>query len=390
MIRVGNKVTRAEIADLTGLTRPTITYIVRDLISDGVVVETGTPPGASGRDGNGLDINPDAAYSIGLHMGRDVLTGVLIDLKGTVHDTVMREPALPKPGEDVAPLIDIFQRFKAHPKVSRDRLLGVGLATAGPLNIMTGRVTGGPQMSAWEGVPLAQLLTAAVKKPVFFDNSGTAATIGEKWFGIGSEYRDFLLVCIGQGLGGGLVLNGRIHRGRGLNAGELGHIVVDPEGHMCPCGTRGCLETRFSLAALQRDLGAEYSSKEFLKAQIDTRSPKLLTWLDEAAVYLAQVLGGIDNLLDLDAIVLGGHIGRFPREILQRIRNQLELRIGSFRMRGRPEYARIEISGVQDSAEALGAATLPINHAFFPDPSLSFIVRGQGKESQALDKGVFT
>lgn len=296
---------------------------------------------------------------------------------------------MPTPVEAITSLADTFDRFRSHGGVDAERLLGVGLVTAGPLDIAKGTVTGGPKEPDWQGYPLAQELAQAVSTPVFFDNSGTAAAIGERWFGAGARFSDFLLVCVGEGLGGGLVTSGHIHRGSGLNAGELGHIVVNPEGQVCGCGSRGCLETVVSLGALKRELGKEHASAEALEKEIAQSSPQLTAWLDGAATHLAQVLGGIDNLLDLDAIVLGGHVGRYPREMLEYLREGVEHHLPSFRMRGRPSYASVVVSEVEESGEALGAATLPIDHAFFPDPSIGLIPRARTNQDRPNEEGVF-
>lgn len=390
LIRLGSDITRAEIAAATGLTSATITYVVRSLMKDGLVRETGPKPAQQGRAGIGLDIVADAAFSIGLHLGRDVMTGVLIDLKGTVHDSIVNGVGNVSSTAAFEGLTQAYERFVKHPACIPELVLGVGLVTAGPLDPRSGRITGGPQMPGWEHQHLPQDLAAAIAKPVHFGNSGTAAAMGERRFGAGHRYRDFLLVTIGQGVGGGLILDGRAHRGRGLNAGELGHMVVDPNGHRCHCGARGCLETRFSLSALRRDLGPDFVSYDQLERRISERDPILLAWFEDVSPFLAQSIGAIDNLLDLDAVILGGHIGRFPAEVLEFIRQHVERSLPRFRMRGRPHLARLEVSRVRDSAEALGAATLPIDHAFFPDPSLGLITSRATDPSERQEEGVFT
>ena len=390
IIRLGEDITRAEIAAATGLTSATITYVVRDLIAQGLVRETGPKHAENARAGIGLDIVAEAGFSVGLHMGRDVVTGVLIDLKGEVHDRVLHSAPLPEPRKAMARLVEAYERFAAHPSVDAERILGVGLVTAGPLDVRAGRITGGPQMPGWEQERLPHDMAIAVQRPVHFDNSGTAAAIGERWFGAGRRFPDFLLVTIGQGVGGGLILDGRVHRGRGLNAGELGHMVVDPNGHRCPCGARGCLETRFSLSALRRDLGPGFVSYEQLERRIAARDPALMAWFEDVSPFLAQAIGAVDNLLDLDAVILGGHIGRFPPEVLEFIRTDVERSLPRFRMAGRPHAACLEVSSVRDSAEALGAATLPIDHAFFPDPALGLISRGAHDSGNRHEEGVFT
>ncbi|HEX7021224.1 MAG TPA: ROK family transcriptional regulator, partial [Trueperaceae bacterium] len=351
-IRLTAPTTRAELARLTGLSAPAITHIVNDLLQDGFLLETGRRPQARGQPPIELDLNPTAAYTIGLHLDRDVITGVVADLKGKPHHTVARNVELPTPAEALALLVESSQTLRRQAQLPDHKLLGVGIVTVGPLDVRGGRVTGPPNFPGWSDVPLRQQLADHTGLPVYLDNNATAAAIGERWYGVGMKYRDFLYVYIGLGIGGGLVLDGRIHRGAGLNAGEFGHMLTSVPGR--PPRT---LEASASILALRRELGSAYASPELLADNFVRGDPKLLQWLRAAATPLAQALASADNLLDVEAIIIGG---RYPKMVLDYLVEHVRRDIEPLRMAGRPHYASIQRGRVGDDTAALGAAILPL------------------------------
>lgn len=358
VVRLSAPVTRAELARRTGLSAPAITYIVNDLLEEGYVVETGRRPQGRGQPPVELELNPTAAYTIGLHLDRDVITGVLADLKGSILDTVSRAVELPSPAEALTLLADCYRRLRRTQGVPDEKLLGLGIVTVGPLDVVGGRVTGPPNLPGWSDVPLRQQLADLTGLSVYLDNNATAAAVGERWYGVGKTYRDFLYVYIGLGIGGGLVLGGRIHRGAGLNAGEVGHMIVSAPG-----GPPRTLEAHASILALRRQLGDAYATPERMAARFAEQDERLLAWLREAAAYLARALASADNLLDLEAVIFGG---RLPQEVLEHLIAQVRAAMVPWRMPGRPRYARLERGRVGDDTAALGAAVLPLYHALVP------------------------
>lgn len=367
VIRLHAPIARFEIAHRTGLTKPTVTHIVTELLKLGYVRELGRRYQSRGQPAVELDINPHAAFSIGLHLDRDLLTAVLVNLKGQILRQSSQEIAPPAPKEALALLSASYRELVQASGIDSDLLLGIGLVTVGPLDIENGHVSTPPNFPGWQDVPLRQQLFDASGVPVFLDNNATAAAIGERWYGIGQNYRHFVYVYIGLGIGGGLILDGRIYRGAGFNAGELGHIVVKPNGPPCACGARGCLEAVASLTTLQRELGPGYGNHKTLSRNLWEKDTALIAWLEEASDSFAQILGGIDNLLDVDAVIFGG---RLPADVLTSLVDQIRGKLSSYRMRGRPHYAAVAIGRVGEDTAALGAAILPVYEAFAVEPNL--------------------
>lgn len=365
-IRLVAPVTRAEIARDTGLTAAAVSNIVGALIAEGWVIETGRRPHERGQPPVELDLAADAGYSVGLHLDRDLLSAVLVDLKGSVVSSVSQELPPPSPDEALELLEASYRRLLEGSSVPGDRILGAGVVTVGPLDLENGTVTGPPNFPGWQDVPLRDRLASALDLPVILENNATAAAIGEHWYGAGRHHANFLYVYIGLGVGGGLFFNNRVYRGSGLNAGEFGHLPLRlPEGTVP-------LESRTSILALSRELGKGYADLEGIATAFSKGDPRLLAWLDRAAGYLAEAIAGVDNLLDLDVIVFGG---RHSRAVLEYLTARVAELSEPLRMPNRPSYATIVAGRAGDDTAALGAAALPLYDAFVALPQTSLISR---------------
>jgi predicted NBD/HSP70 family sugar kinase len=353
-------VTRSEIAHTTGLTRATVTHGVGELIDSGVVEELGRRSTDRGQPPIELRIRPRTAYTIGVHHGHRVINVVLSDLDGTVleRDAFACEPA--GPTGTVEALADGVQSALRTLGDKRDHLLGVGLATFGPLDLRDGTVSPPIYGAEWQHQPLRRMLAEAIGVPVWLDNDAVAAAIGEFWYGAARAYDDFLMVFLGYGLGGGLFLGGRVHRGAGFNAAEIGHMIVDADGAPWFHGPPGSLESEVSLLRLERDLGSPPPLGQHLAGSDD---PRVLAWLDRAGRRLAQATASADHLLDLEAVVFGGLVDVTTLEVLvERVRRHVR----RFGIDARPQQAELVVGTTGPFSSALGAAMLPIYDAFLP------------------------
>lgn len=354
-IRLQAPVTRAEIARDTGLTPAAVTNIVNYLLHAGLVVETGLRRLERGKPAVELDLASEGAFSVGLHLDRDVLTGVLVDLKGGSRAAVRMELSLPSPEQALLLLADSHEELLVSAGIDRSKLLGTGVVTVGPLDLGTGTVRGPPNFPGWEDVPLSRMVQERVGVPVSLENNATAAAIGEHWYGAGRGFRNFLYLYIGLGVGGGLFIDNRVYRGSGFNAGEVGHMHVGQGKEL------HTLESLTSMLALRRDLGTAYAEPEAIATALRSGDNRLLGWFEEAADHLAQVLAGIDDLLDLHAVIVGG---RHTPAVIAHLVALVEQRFGPLTMANRPNRARLVVGRAGDDTAALGAATLPLYNAF--------------------------
>lgn len=342
-VRTRGPISRAELARLTGLSAQTVSNIAVELRGLGLLQAQGRRRTGRGQPPVELAINPRGGFTVGLHLNRDGLTAVFADLAGEVR--VRRQWRRTSPDRVLGQMAEAVHRVAESEPGARRRVLGVGVAMAGPFDVTLAGDT------APTGLPAR--LEAATGLPVLLENDATAAALGERLYGVGRSLRHFFLVYVGAGLGAGLILDGMPYKGAWGNAGEFGHIVVEPQGRPCPCGNRGCLEGYFSLDAARAALG----DCATLDARLARGDAAVQRWLDDAAPLLAAALTTVENLLDPEAILIGG-------EVSTAFLDAVVARLGALppTVSARPERAvpRVLRATAGPDAGALGAAALPI------------------------------
>lgn len=221
----------------------------------------------------------------------------------------------------------------------------IGVGVPGALDVDKGLVIASPNFPGWEGFPLRARLEAVIGRPVLIENDANAAAVGEQWQGAAIGLKDFLFITIGTGVGGGVVLDGRLWRGPGGRAGEFGHVKVEPEGEPCGCGSRGCLERYTSAAALERyvleALPKEGTSdpKQLALDRPDAIDPAVISKAAAAgneaalaayrqfAVYMGMGIAGVVHLLDLRYFIFGGGVSEAFDLFEPRLRQEVAARI---------------------------------------------------------------
>jgi len=240
------EISRAEIARRTRLTRPTVSTLANGLLESGLVVEAGPGPSAGGKRPTLLSINEDGPCLLTLDLSGDDYRGALVTLRGRVIQRAAR-PAAALRGE--AALACVYQLGDA--LLPAGPLLGVGVATPGLVDTHRGIVLRAVNRD-WIDVPLGQRLAERYECPVHVANDSHMAALAEYTYGDAPGGGNVIVIRVGQGVGAGIILNGRPFYGDGYGAGEIGHVVVDPGGALCSCGNRGCLETTSSIPAMLR------------------------------------------------------------------------------------------------------------------------------------------
>ncbi|MFJ7255387.1 ROK family protein [Streptomyces sp. NPDC098085] len=339
----GRGISRLELAERTGLTPQAVSKITARLRAEGLATEAGHRASTGGKPRTVLRLVPDAGHAVGLHLDRDELTVVLVDLAGTVAASRTAPLDFGAPADEVvaAAAYAVAAVRGAVPSV-RDEgarpvgrpVLGVGVAVPGPLDHRGGvlhRVTGFPQ---WDGYPLRDALAARTGLPVVVDKDTNAAALGLALrAGAGG---DFAYLHLGTGLGAGLVLGGGLHRGVRTGAGEFGHQTVQLDGPVCGCGGRGCIEALCLAAVARGDVG-------------------------EAARVLGTGAANLVGLLDIDRVVLGGRtVAADPGAYVRGVRAV----IGERARRGGIDAVPVIAAGGGDRPVAEGAAQLVLAPLF--------------------------
>ncbi|MDH6626655.1 putative NBD/HSP70 family sugar kinase/biotin operon repressor [Streptomyces sp. LBL] len=280
-------ISRLELAERTGLTPQAVSKITARLREAGLAAEAGRRASTGGKPRTVLRLVPEAGHAAGVHLDRDELRAVLVDLTGTV--VGQRRAALDLGAGADAVVTAVAQETEqlvrdalgtaaAGSLATVGSLLGLGVALPGPLDHTQGvlhRVTGFPE---WDGFPLRDALAERLGVPVVVDKDTNAAALG---LAVGGEGGSFAYLHLGTGLGAGLVIGGSLHRGARTGAGEFGHQVIQLDGPVCGCGNRGCVEALCLGAVARREVG-------------------------EAARVLGEAAANLVGLLDIDLVLLGG------------------------------------------------------------------------------------
>src|SRR6059058_1429661 len=247
-LREEGQISRAEIARRTGLSRSTVSSLVADLQADGLVVERPEPGSAYGAQGGRppilLSFDASAGAAVGIDFGHSHLRVAVSDLGSTI----LAERTRPldtdhdaQEGLDAA--AELVDETLADAGVDRAAVIGAGMGLPGPIEQGDGTVGSSAILPGWIGMTAETEMRRRLEIPVMVDNDANLGALAEAAFGAGRDAGDLVYLKVSSGIGAGLILNGRLYRGCGGLAGELGHVLVDPDGIVCRCGNRGCLET---------------------------------------------------------------------------------------------------------------------------------------------------
>ncbi|MBT1583132.1 ROK family transcriptional regulator [Curtobacterium flaccumfaciens] len=397
---------RVELAARTGLSAQTVSNVTRFLIEAGMIVESGTVVSGRGKPRTILRLEPGSRYAVGVHVDPAVVTYVLLDLAGTVvAASTTSTPTADDPSEVVRTIASAVDGLVADAGVAVDSVLGVGIASPGPIDVEAGIVVDPPFLPRWRDVPLRDALAEATGYPVLLEKDVTAAAVGEMFLAGESSARNFAFVYFGTGFGVGLVVDHEPVRGVGSNAGDAGHIMVDqgslagtPDGS----GTRGEVGAAVApdrLVRIARSRGlalsgggavtearagadadaADADSVDAVNAAWDELAVAIADGDDTAVTLAAEagtVMGNavvlIVNLLDIDRVVFGGPFwSRIASAALPAARTAI---VGSPLLVPKHAVQVVESDRGADVA-AVGAACLVLDAALSPRASTLLIRR---------------
>lgn len=354
----GSHLTRAQIAASTGLTKASVSSIVLDLLDAGILREIGlNPQGERGRPGVGLELNR-ARGVIGMEINVDYIAAGVTDLSGAVMMQEFRE--LDNRDSESAPVLaalaDLAAEVRAAAMEKGVEILGGGLAVPGLVDAATSTVIAAPNLG-WQDIKLdLGRLIPRLPLGVTLFNEANAAALAELARGPAGRH-DFLYVSGEVGVGGGLVIRSELFTGPEGHAGEVGHIVVDPEGSRCSCGGTGCLETVagqdaiFLAAGIAGKGKARSESMAALVAALGQGKPEALRAVERAGQALGVAVASTARVVNIGAVVLGGHFAVLERWLRPSLAESLARYAPGKIM---PEH--ITTAAVGEGAAVLGAA----------------------------------
>jgi len=314
-------------------------------------------------------------YVIGVDLGGTKILAAVVDTEGAiVAEAKMRTKAEKGPDLVIERLARTVRQALAKAQVEWAQVAGIGVGAPGPINPDTGTIFHPPNLPGWDDVPLGPRLSEMLGVPVCLENDVNLGTLGEFALGAGRGTRDMVGLFVGTGVGGGLILDGKLRSGFRHAAGEIGHMIVLADGPVCGCGKRGCLEALSSRTAIERDIrlgiaagrkslipeltggGSERLTSGLLAKALRRGDPLVAEVIERAQWYLGLHAASIVNLLDPEMIVYGGGVvealGDSFLEPIRRTARQYFLQTAD------ADKVQIVASALGDHAGVLGAAVL--------------------------------
>ncbi|MGW4777628.1 ROK family transcriptional regulator [Streptomyces filamentosus] len=358
-VRMAGSLTQAEIARSTGLSAATVSNIVREL-KDGGTVDV-TPTSAGGRRARSVSLSGDAGIVIGVDFGH---THLRVAVGNLAHQVLAEEAEPLDVDASAAEGFDRAERLVSRlietTGIGRDKVIGVGLGVPGPIDVSSGTLGSTSILPGWSGINPAEELSARLGVPVHVDNDANLGALGELVWGSGRGVRDLAYIKVASGVGAGLVIDGRVYRGPGGTAGEIGHITLDESGPVCRCGNRGCLETftaaRYVLPLLWPSHGPDLTLERVVQLAREG-DPGCRRVVADVGRHIGSGVANLCNLLNPSRVVLGGDLAEAGELVLSPIRDS----VGRYAI---PSAAR-QLSLVQGAlggrAEVLGALALVLS-----------------------------
>lgn len=345
-IRFSDGISRKALASQIGLTAAAITNIVNALLEEGYIVEKGElQSNASGRRQIELAINPAFCYEIGVELSASKIICLLADFSTHILAKkivpISKEASVDAIVGLITSTIDNVIRDSG---VSRDAVRGIGLATPGPYDLNAGTMINPPNLKSFSNIPIRDIIQQKTGFPVEFEHHMAAAGFCEAWMGDAKDSKCmFLCSVLDVGIAGSALIDGKIFHGFCNGSGEIGHMIIEPNGELCTCGNRGCLEPLADARALIHRVRQAVQQEASVLERLGVDSADAITLdliiergeagdplceleLKKCAQYVAIALSNIIMILSPDTIVLSGDLpdksALYVHEIIQYIRNR--------------------------------------------------------------------
>jgi predicted NBD/HSP70 family sugar kinase len=365
-LRERGTASRAELARATGLSRSTVSSIVSDLMAAGLVSEQGGATGVAhgeqgGRPPVPLALNTAAGVALGVDFGHTHLRVAAADLSHTVLAEAGRELDVDHSAEQgLDAAAELMDDVLAEAEVERDRVIGVGMGVPGPISAATGSVGSSSILPGWVGVDAAAEMERRLGLPVHVENDANLGALAEFVWGSGRGHSELIYIKLSSGVGAGLLLDGRLYRGAGGTAGEIGHTPARHGDAVCRCGSRGCLETvasASSVAALVADSRGEEVTRARLLELIEASDAAALRLIGEAGREIGISIANLCNVINPDRVIVGGELSAAGDAITEPVMESIR----RYALPSAAEQVSVVAGVLGERAELLGALALVLH-----------------------------
>lgn len=279
-------------------------------------------------------VKETANYIIGIDLGGTYIKGALLNTAGhIIHKSQIPTEAHEGYQKVISRILQIISNLTAQGAMKPEELLGIGIGVPGQIAFSQGKVVFAPNLG-WQDIYIRDIIAEATGVPVYLDNDGNVAALGEMWCGAGKGYSDIIAVTIGTGIGGGIIIDGRVVRGVSGSAGEIGHMIMLENGPLCNCGQRGCLEALCAAGAMVRQAKEAIEADKPTSLSADKLEVKDIfiaaekgdhianEIIDRSAYYLGIAIANTINLLNPEIVIIGGGVANAGDRLINPIRER--------------------------------------------------------------------
>jgi len=367
LLRDGVPRSRAELARDTGLSRATVGARVDALLEAALIAPYGSPESRVGRPSNRFSINTDARIVAAIDIGASHVAVALADLAAQIIIDASEQSMLSEnPVSTMSRVAETLRSLFEQSGLDSDSLLAVGIGLPGPVDHRTGRPVNPPIMPGWNDVDVAALLQVHYEVPVLVDNDVNLMALGERhraW----PNVNDLLFVKVATGIGAGLIMGGRIHRGARGIAGDIGHAPLASSSHVtCRCGNLNCLEAHAGWPAIIRQTGQPdvgTATADDVLRRVHAGDSEAIGYIRQAGREIGEVLTTAVQLVNPSVIVLGGSMVAAGEHLLAGVRESVYQRSAPLAT----DELQIVASAVGEPAALIGASLLAIDYALAPE-----------------------
>jgi glucokinase len=314
---------------------------------------------------------------VGIDLGGTKIYAAVIDRKGSIlgsgRKKTKAELGFPNTAIRMAECVHMAVEMA---DVPWEAIQAVGVGSPGPLDLRKGVIIESPNL-AWKEAPLRKELKRLLNKRIFVDNDANVGLLGEYAFGAAKGAKEVVGFFVGTGIGGGVIIHGKLLHGFNENAGELGHVIIDPHGPRCGCGNNGCLEAFASRTAMERDIraaiaagtpSAVFEGEEKPEAPIRSRrlleaylakDAAVVPAIDRSAEYLGYAIASALNIFNPEVVVIGGGVAEALGDLYIDRAREVAVK-NCFKIASR--NVRIVAAALKDDSAVLGAAVLAWSH----------------------------
>ncbi|XVQ08310.1 ROK family protein [Spirillospora sp. CA-255316] len=366
ILRDGQARTRAELAQLTGLARSTVSQRLDALMNHRWVVATEDAISSGGRPAAAFAFNESVRVVLAADLGATHARLAVIDLGMTV--LLERAAELPidqGPEATLGWLVTAFREMLAEAGRDPAQVCGVGVGLPGPVEHTTGQPVNPPIMPGWDGFPVPEWLGERLGAPVLVDNDVNIMALGEHW-AARPEADHMIFIKMGTGIGCGIVSDRRLHRGAQGAAGDVGHIRLGSSDVLCRCGNVGCVEAvagGAALAAALRAEGIDAGGSRDVVALMRAGNTRAAQLVRQAGREVGGVMASIVNFFNPSVIVIGGDIAEAGEQVLAGVREVIYSRSLPLAT----QHLSIRASELGDRAGVIGAAVMVVEYVLAPD-----------------------